>query len=81
MWWVYGLLFVLALLITGSAIYAFFWAAKEGQLRDLDAQSRSIFDEEEPEGKITDAFPGKKKKKKPAAPPPPAELDSDSENP
>ena len=58
-WFVYGLLFLIALLISASAVYAFFWASKHGELRDLDAQSRVIFDEEEPEGVQTDFFPGK----------------------
>ena len=59
-WWVYALLFVIGLLITGSAVYAFFWAQKNGEFRDLEGQSRSIFDETEPEGMQTDFFPKKK---------------------
>lgn len=56
---VYGILFLLALSICASAVYAFFWASKNGEFRDLEAQSRSIFDETEPEGVQTDFFPGK----------------------
>lgn len=56
---VYGLLFLIAMLVTASAVYAFFWASKHGEFRDLEAQSRSIFDETEPEGVQTDFFPGK----------------------
>lgn len=57
-WLPYTLLFLLAAGITASAVYAFFWASKNGQLRDFDAQARSIFDEQEPEGVQTDFFPG-----------------------
>lgn len=42
-----------------SAVYAFYWSASRGQLRDFDSQSRSIFDDEEPEGVHQDYFPGK----------------------
>lgn len=56
---VYGLLFLIALMITASAVYAFYWASKNGELRDFEAQSRVIFDESEPEGVETDFFPGK----------------------
>jgi nitrogen fixation-related uncharacterized protein len=64
-WIVYGALFLLALAISGSAVYALFWASKTGQLRNLDAQSRSIFDETEPEGMQTDFFPGKAPRRPP----------------
>lgn len=58
-WVVYGGLFLVAMLITASAVYAFAWASRNGEFRDLDAQSRMIFDEREPEGEPTDFFPGK----------------------
>jgi len=58
-WLPYTLLFLLAAGITASAVYAFFWASKNGQLRDFDAQARSIFDDQEPEGVQTDFFPGR----------------------
>lgn len=68
-WWIYGLLFLLALLVSASAIYAFFWASRTGQLRDFDAQSRSIFDPAEPEGVQSDFFPRKPRRlhKRPAS--------------
>jgi nitrogen fixation-related uncharacterized protein len=72
-WLVYGLLFLLAMAISASAVYALYWASKNGQLRDLDAQSRSIFDETEPEGVQTDFFPGKSPPRSPRARPQPAE--------
>jgi len=41
------------------AIVAVVWAVKSGQFRDLDRQSRLVFDEYEEEGVPTDHFPGK----------------------
>jgi cbb3-type cytochrome oxidase maturation protein len=64
----YGLLLLLALLMGGTAVYAFYWSSKTGQFRDFDAQSRVIFDASEPEGVVTDFFPGKAPH--PAAPAP-----------
>jgi nitrogen fixation-related uncharacterized protein len=58
-WFFYGLAFVIAVLITGSAVYALFWASKRGELRDFEKGAASIFDESEPIGKPTDFFPGK----------------------
>jgi cbb3-type cytochrome oxidase maturation protein len=58
-WVVYGILFLIAMGISASAVYALAWASKSGQFTDFDAQSRSIFDETEPEGMQTDFFPGR----------------------
>jgi hypothetical protein len=52
---VFGSLFFL----TGSALLALRWAARTGQLRHFQKTALSIFDEEEPVGQMTDAFPGK----------------------
>lgn len=43
----------------GSTLAAFYWAAKEGQFRNLEEGSRSIFDEDEPVGAATDSFADK----------------------
>ena len=40
-----------------SAIYALFWAAKNGQLDNFENSAKSIFTEEEPEGEVIDSFP------------------------
>jgi len=40
----------------GTTLAAFYWAAKTGQFRNLEAGAKSIFDEEEPVGTATDAF-------------------------
>jgi nitrogen fixation-related uncharacterized protein len=46
------------------AVSALYWSAKKGQLRDFDAQAKTIFTEEEPEGELSDSFPNKPKKQK-----------------
>jgi nitrogen fixation-related uncharacterized protein len=59
-WFFYGLAFIIAVLITGSAVYALQWSSKNGQLRDFEKGAASIFDEQEPVGAPTDFFPGKR---------------------
>jgi len=46
-------------LFGGSTLAAFYWAAKSGQFRNLEAGSKSIFDQDEPVGTATDAFADK----------------------
>lgn len=67
-WFIYSLLFVVALLMSATAVYAFWWASKHGELRNLDAQAESIFDDYEPRGVQTDFFPGKDPRRKGASP-------------
>ena len=57
--WDKSLVFVglLGLLFFGTAVYAFVWARRQRQFSDFDKGARSIFDEEEPEGRVTDKFP------------------------
>ena len=38
-------------------IIVLYWSAKKGHLRNFDAQAKTIFTEEEPEGEVSDAFP------------------------
>lgn len=40
----------------GTTLVAFYWAARTGQFRNLEAGSKVIFDEDEPVGTPTDAF-------------------------
>jgi nitrogen fixation-related uncharacterized protein len=40
------------------AILAFYWAAKHGHLQNVESGAKVIFDDEEPIGRATDAFPG-----------------------
>ncbi len=44
-------------LLGGSALGAFFWAVRDGQLQDLDAAPGIIFNDDEPVGSATDCFP------------------------
>jgi nitrogen fixation-related uncharacterized protein len=46
------------ILLGGSAVYALYWAAQSGQFADMGEGSKVIFDQGEPEGEITDVFPG-----------------------
>jgi len=47
--------------LSGSALIAFYWAARSGQFRNLKKGSEVIFDEDEPIGQSTDRFPMKHK--------------------
>lgn len=47
--------------LSGSALVAFYWAAGDGQFRDLKRGAEVIFDEDEPIGRATDRFPAKRK--------------------
>ena len=44
----------------GTTLAAFYWAARTGQFRNLEAGSKVIFDEDEPVGTATDAFADKR---------------------
>lgn len=57
--WDKSLLFVafLGVLFFASAVYAFAWARRQRQFNDFDQGARAVFDDEEPEGTVTDAFP------------------------
>lgn len=44
----------------GTTVLAFYWAARTGQFRNLEAGSRVIFDDDEPVGTATDAFADKR---------------------
>ena len=46
-----------------SVIYGLWWALRGGQMSNFQQGATSIFDDEEPIGQMTDAFPGKKTKK------------------
>lgn len=45
-------------LIAGSALTAFWWAAKHRQFDNVEDGSLTIFDADEPVGRTTDRFPG-----------------------
>ncbi|MFA7232953.1 MAG: hypothetical protein WC076_02460 [Terrimicrobiaceae bacterium] len=46
--------------LSGSALLAFCWAVRDGQLRRLKEAPRTIFDDDEPVGVPTDRFPSRK---------------------
>lgn len=56
---------VLGLFFFGTAIYAFVWARRQRQFSDFEKGARSIFNEEEPEGRLTDQLFADAKKKSP----------------
>ena len=67
-WSSYIIAFVIALLITGSAVVALRWAVKSGQFRNFEKGAETIFDEDEPMGRPADSFPGKTPPAKPTDP-------------
>jgi cbb3-type cytochrome oxidase maturation protein len=54
----YVLLFSVILVLMCSAIFGLWWAIRGGQYSDFARGAASIFDEDEPVGRRTDAFPG-----------------------
>lgn len=56
--------FIFASVFFILASLALFWAHRNGQLSNLEEGSKSIFDEDEPEGEVTDAFPQSSKRKR-----------------
>ncbi len=56
----YLALWGLAGLLGASAIAALVWAIRRGEFDQLREASQSIFDDEEPVGKVTDRFPDKR---------------------
>jgi len=61
-WIFYTLAFLIATAISGTAVYALYWSSKHGQLRDFERGATSIFDEQEPVGRMTDHFPTERRK-------------------
>jgi nitrogen fixation-related uncharacterized protein len=58
---VIALLAIAGFLFFALAVLALYWAAKNGQFEHMEAGSKVIFDEEEPEGRVLDAFPERRK--------------------
>lgn len=57
-WFFYAIALPFSLLFLASAVYALYWAARNGQLKEFEEGAASIFDDEEPIGQPTDFFPG-----------------------
>ena len=53
-WFLFYVALPMAMLVVCSAVYGLYWASKKGQLQELEAGSKVIFDDEEPEGVPTD---------------------------
>jgi nitrogen fixation-related uncharacterized protein len=58
MFYVFVFIWSFAIIAGATTVWILAWAIKQGEFRDLRAGARSIFDEEEPVGKVTDYFPG-----------------------
>jgi nitrogen fixation-related uncharacterized protein len=54
---IYVLIFGSVLVFGFTAVAGLVWAVRTGQLRDFSAGATSIFDDDEPVGAMTDAFP------------------------
>lgn len=55
----YILIFGLLGCLGASVVYGLYWAMAHGQFAQFNRGATSIFDDEEPQGFATDAFPGK----------------------
>lgn len=55
---VYLLIWGSTIIFGASAVWALVWAIQRGEMSDFKAGAESIFDDEEPVGHPTDAFPG-----------------------
>lgn len=53
----YILVFGVLAALSASAVWGLWWAMKTGQFAQIQQGAASIFDEEEPIGRKTDAFP------------------------
>lgn len=54
------ILFICSMVVLpGVALLALRWALHHGEFSHLEKTALSIFDDEEPVGKVTDQFPGK----------------------
>jgi nitrogen fixation-related uncharacterized protein len=54
---VYLLIWGSMLLFGASAVWALVWAIRHGEMSNFKAGAESIFDDDEPVGRPTDAFP------------------------
>lgn len=61
--WYYLLIGGSMVLLGSITLAAFYWAASTGQFRNMENNSRVIFDEDEPVGKPTDVVFERKKDK------------------
>jgi cbb3-type cytochrome oxidase maturation protein len=57
---VYAVIWSSAVILGLSAVWGLVWAIRNGQFQGLRQGAESIFDEDEPVGMPTDAFPGRR---------------------
>ncbi|GAB4359751.1 MAG: hypothetical protein OHK0021_03940 [Bryobacter sp.] len=57
MFFVFVFIWSFAIVAGATTVWILAWAIRKGEFRDLRAGARSIFDEEEPVGFVTDYFP------------------------
>lgn len=62
---VYSMIWIVVLGFAASAVGGLVWAIQHGQMERFGRAARSIFDEEEPVGRPTDAFPGSRAERTP----------------
>jgi nitrogen fixation-related uncharacterized protein len=55
---IYAVVWGIVVLFGATAVYGLVWAIRSGQMRNFGRGALSIFDDEEPVGMVTDAFPG-----------------------
>jgi cbb3-type cytochrome oxidase maturation protein len=60
-------IWIFILLLGGSSVAALIWAVTSGQLSEFQKGATSIFDDDEPVGELTDAFPSQQPKVSTAA--------------
>jgi nitrogen fixation-related uncharacterized protein len=47
------------ILLPATALLALHWAMRQGEFKNLSRTALSIFDDEEPVGRLSDSFPGR----------------------
>ncbi len=58
MFYVFIFIWGFALIAGVTMVWLLAWAIKQGEFKNLRQGARSIFDDEEPVGMVTDYFPG-----------------------
>lgn len=58
MFFVFVFIWAFAIIAGITTVWLLAWAIRNGEFQNLRAGARSIYDDEEPEGKVTDYFPG-----------------------
>lgn len=58
MFYVFVFIWAFAIVAGITMVWLLAWAIRQGEFKNLRAGARSIFDEHEPEGMVTDYFPG-----------------------